>query len=133
MPPSFDESDVSDKPVGIRNLPQLTDQQVAGIREAYQQALEADLGVDDVVGAVVERLKAAGELDNTLIVFTSDNGFFYGEHRVAKGKVRLYEPSIRVPLIVRGPSVPKNLHLKQMPRTSTSLRRSSTRPARRPV
>jgi N-acetylglucosamine-6-sulfatase len=133
MPASFNEADVSDKPVGIRKLPQLTDQQVAGIREAYQQALEADLGVDDLVGAVVERLKTAGELDDTLIVFTSDNGFFYGEHRVAKGKVRLYEPSIRVPLIVRGPSVPKNLHLKQMPRTSTSLRRSSTRPARRPV
>jgi N-acetylglucosamine-6-sulfatase len=113
-PPSFNEADVSDKPAEIRNLPLLTDQQIAAIREAYQQALEADLGVDDMVAAIVARLKETGELGNTLIIFTSDNGFFYGEHRVAKGKVRLYEPSIRVPLVVRGPGVPKALHLKQM-------------------
>jgi arylsulfatase A-like enzyme len=113
-PPSFNEADVSDKPTAIRNLPPLTTQQIAGIREAYQQALEADLGVDDMVAAVVDRLKTAGELENTLIIFTSDNGFFYGEHRVARGKVLLYEPSIRVPLVVRGPGIPKGLHLKQM-------------------
>src|SRR5581483_2552461 len=113
-PPSFNEADVSDKPMGVRNLPLLTPAQIAGLREAYQQALEADLGVDDMVAAVVARLKAAGELDNTLIVFTSDNGFMYGEHRIPKGKVVLYEPSIRVPLVVRGPGVPKGVHLEQM-------------------
>jgi arylsulfatase A-like enzyme len=114
MPPSFNEADVSDKPSGIRNLPLLTDDQIAAIREAYQQALEADLGVDDMVAAVVTRLKAAGELDNTLIIFTADNGFMYGEHRVPNEKVLLYEPSIRVPLVIRGPGVPKGMRLKQM-------------------
>jgi N-acetylglucosamine-6-sulfatase len=114
MPPSFNEADVSDKPVGIRNRPALTDEQIAGLREAYQQALEADLGVDDLVAAVIARLRASGELANTLLVFTSDNGFFYGEHRVPQGKVLLYEPSIRVPLLIRGPGVPKGLHLTQL-------------------
>lgn len=113
-PPSFNEADVSDKPEGIRNRAPLGSEQIAGLREAYQQALEANLGVDDMVGAVVQRLRSVGELENTLIIYTSDNGFFYGEHRVPQGKVLLYEPSIRVPLIVRGPGVPRNLHLAQL-------------------
>ena len=47
-----------------------------------------------------------GELDNTLVVFTSDNGFFPGEHRVRSGKNRVYEEAIRVPLVMRGPGCP---------------------------
>jgi len=114
MPPSFNEADVSDKPVGIRNRALLSAQKIAGLREAYQQALEANLGVDDAVKSVVDTLRSTGELDNTLIAFTSDNGFFYGEHRVPAGKVLLYEPSIRVPLVVRGPGIPKGVHRKQL-------------------
>jgi hypothetical protein len=58
-------------------------------------------------------LAAIGELDNTYILFTSDNGFFHGEHRVPSGKVLLYEPSIRVPLVMRGPGIPANQHRSQ--------------------
>jgi N-acetylglucosamine-6-sulfatase len=112
--PSFNEADVSDKPVGIRNRPLLTPARIAAIREAYQQQLESLLAVDDGVKAIVDELQARGELDNTLLVFTDDNGFFFGQHRVPSGKVLLYEPSIRVPLLIRGPGVPKNRHLKQM-------------------
>jgi arylsulfatase A-like enzyme len=112
--PSFNEADVSDKPVGIRNRPVLTPQRIAAIREAYQQQLESLLSVDDGVKAIVDALQARGELANTLLVFTDDNGFFHGQHRVPSGKVLLYEPSIRVPLLMRGPGVPKNRHLKQM-------------------
>ena len=112
--PSFNEPDVSDKPLGIRNRPVLTPQRTAAIREAYQQQLESLLSVDDGVKAIVDALRARGELGNTLVVFTDDNGFFHGQHRVPSGKVLLYEPSIRVPLLMRGPGVPKNRHLKQM-------------------
>jgi N-acetylglucosamine-6-sulfatase len=112
--PSFNEADVSDKPVGIRNRPVLNQRKIAAIREAYQQQLESLLSVDDGVKAIVDALRAKGELDNTLLVFTDDNGFFHGQHRVPSGKVLLYEPSIRVPLLMRGPGVPKNKHLKQM-------------------
>ena len=76
--------------------------------------MESLLSVDDGVKAIIDALRAKGELDNTLVVFTDDNGFFHGQHRVPSGKVLLYEPSIRVPLLVRGPGVPKNRHLKQM-------------------
>jgi N-acetylglucosamine-6-sulfatase len=112
--PSFNEADVSDKPLGIRNRPALGPQRIAAIREAYQQQIESLLSVDDGVKAIIDALRARGELDNTLVVFTDDNGFFHGQHRVPSGKVLLYEPSIRVPLLVRGPGVPKNRHLKQM-------------------
>jgi N-acetylglucosamine-6-sulfatase len=107
MPPSFNEADVSDKPASIRNRPALRPGRIAGITENYRQRLESLLAVDEGVAAIVAALRAAGELDRTLIVFTSDNGFFHGEHRVPAGKVFVYEPSVRVPLVLRGPGVPR--------------------------
>jgi N-acetylglucosamine-6-sulfatase len=112
-PPGFNELNVSDKPIGIRNRPLLTPTRIRKIRENYQQRLESLLAVDQAVGRIVAALRRAGELDDTLIVFTSDNGFFHGEHRVPSGKVLLYEPSIRVPLIMRGPGIPAGLRLSQ--------------------
>ena len=112
-PPGFNEQNVSDKPIGIRNRPLLTPTRIRKIRENYQQRLESLLAVDQAVGRIVSALRRAGELDDTLIVFTSDNGFFHGEHRVPSGKVLLYEPSIRVPLIMRGPGIPAGLRLSQ--------------------
>jgi hypothetical protein len=88
--------------------------QVAQIRELYQQRLESLLAVDEGVERIVAQLQAVGELDDTLIVFTSDNGFFHGEHRIPNGKVLLYEPSIRVPLILRGPGIPRGRRLTQV-------------------
>jgi len=113
VPPSFNEADVSDKPTGIRNRPLLTPAKIGAIRENYQQRLESLLAVDEAVGQIVNRLAATGELDKTYIIFTSDNGFFHGEHRVPAGKVLLYEPSIRVPLIIRGPNIPAGQHRSQ--------------------
>ncbi len=109
-PPSFNEADVSDKPAAIRNRPLMGTARIAAVRENYQQRLESLLAVDDAVAQIVGALTVTGQLDNTYIIFTSDNGFFHGEHRVASGKVLLYEPSIRVPLIVRGPGIPHGKH-----------------------
>jgi N-acetylglucosamine-6-sulfatase len=106
-PPSFNEADVSDKPVGIRSSGSLGPARIAAITENYRQRLESLIAVDDAVGALVQTLRETGELDNTLIVFTSDNGFFHGEQRIPDGKLRVYEPSIKVPLIMRGPGVPR--------------------------
>jgi N-acetylglucosamine-6-sulfatase len=104
--PSFNEADVSDKPNGIRNLPRLGPAERAAILSNYRQQLETLLAVDDAVGRIVGALAESGDLERTLIVFTSDNGFFYGQHRVPEGKILPYEPAIRVPLIMRGPGVP---------------------------
>jgi N-acetylglucosamine-6-sulfatase len=113
-PASFNEVDISDKPLALQARPRFGPQRIAGIQEAYQQRLESLLSVDDAVASIVAQLRSVGELDNTLILFTSDNGFFAGEHRVATGKVLVYEPSIRVPLLMRGPGVPRAAKATQL-------------------
>ncbi len=112
-PPSFNEADVSDKPSQVRRRPLLDEQKITSITERYRLRLESLLAVDAAVGRIVEELDRSGELANTLIVFTSDNGFFHGEHRIPIGKVRLYEPATRVPLVARGPGIRAGLRLRQ--------------------
>ncbi|MBD0328722.1 MAG: sulfatase [Thermoleophilia bacterium] len=107
-PPSFNELDVSDKPPGVRRRPRLSRAHAADLRELYQQRLESLLAVDEAIARVVAELRRTRTLGRTLIVFTSDNGFMHGEHRIPQGKVVAYEPSARVPLILRGPGVPRN-------------------------
>jgi N-acetylglucosamine-6-sulfatase len=111
--PDFNEADVSDKPSNIKDLASLNPTAQASVDARYRARAEAVLGVDDLVQHVVDTLKQQGELKNTVLMFTSDNGFFHGEHRVPQGKVRLYEPSIRVPLEIRGPGMPKGVHRSQ--------------------
>src|SRR5262245_46420471 len=112
-PPSFDEEDVEDKPRAIRNKPRLDPTTIAALTSSYRQRLESLLAVDEGVGRVIATLRQAGVLDRTIVVFTSDNGYLEGEHRVADAKEQLYEPSIRVPLLMRGPGIPRGLHLAQ--------------------
>jgi N-acetylglucosamine-6-sulfatase len=104
--PAFDEADVSDKPLAIATRPPLGPEATAALWEAWRQRQEALQAVDEGVARIVRALRAAGELRDTLIVFTSDNGFMTGEHRLAAGKIVPYEPSIRVPLLMRGPGIP---------------------------
>ncbi|HKH42775.1 MAG TPA: sulfatase [Solirubrobacterales bacterium] len=111
--PSFNEANVSDKPSSIKSLTPMNQAQIDGVDARYRARAESLLGVDDLVQNVVSTLQASGELKNTVLIFTSDNGFFHGEHRVRNGKVRVYEPSIRVPLLIRGPGVPKGVHRRQ--------------------
>jgi arylsulfatase A-like enzyme len=66
-------------------------------------------GIDAVVGRVVAQLEQQGLLDNTVIIFTSDNGFFLGEWGLA-GKWLGYDESIRIPLIIADPRLPAGLH-----------------------
>jgi N-acetylglucosamine-6-sulfatase len=108
-PPSFDEADVSDKPQVVTARPRLDAATIAGIEENWRQELESLQAVDEAVAQIVGTLERTGELANTLIVYTSDNGFMHGEHRAKAEKVWLYEESSRVPLIMRGPGVPAGL------------------------
>ena len=105
-PPSFNEADVSDKPAPISGLPLLTASQIAAIDHEYRTRLQSLQAVDEAVEAIVNRLAALGRLENTYIIFTSDNGYHLGEHRLRNGKTQVYEEDIRVPLVVRGPKVP---------------------------
>jgi arylsulfatase A-like enzyme len=112
-PPSFNEADVSDKPAVIRNKPLLGAALVGQVTNAYRQRLESLLAVDDAVAQLYSTLQQTGELERTVIVFTSASGYFQGEHRVPQGQVLPYEPAIRVPLVIRGPGVPRDVHLHQ--------------------
>ncbi len=100
--PDFNEADVSDKP-GFRQIPALTSTQVANVDNAYRKSSEVVMALDDDIAAIIDELQATGVLDNTLVIFTSDNGVFFGEHRIATGKEHPFEPAVRVPLVVRGP------------------------------
>ena len=103
-PISFNEADVTDKPPWIQSLPTLTSNDIANIDLRHENRIESLQAVDDLVGAVVRTLgEKPGVLANTYIVFTSDNGFHHGEHRIQQGKARPYEESVRVPLVIRGP------------------------------
>jgi N-acetylglucosamine-6-sulfatase len=105
-PPSFQEADVSDKPPAIRKRPPLKPWQLWALEQTHRQRLASLVAVDEGVARIVAALRARGELSDTLLIFTSDNGFMLGEHRVLTGKILPYEPSIRVPLMMRGPGVP---------------------------
>lgn len=71
-----------------------------------RQRVEALSVVDESVKRTIDALAASGELEETLVVFTSDNGFFLGEQRMRNGKIYPHEPSLRVPLLMRGPGIP---------------------------
>jgi N-acetylglucosamine-6-sulfatase len=104
---SFNEADMSDKPRFLRRRThRLTPRQIAAIERDAHARRAALLAVDDGVARVVRALKQAGQLDNTYFIFTSDNGYMQGEHRVRSGKMLPYEPSTRVPLLISGPGIP---------------------------
>lgn len=99
-PPSYDEADVSDKPAYIEALPELAPEQETDIDRLRSDQYRSLLAVDEAVGDLVATLEETGRLSDTLIVFASDNGFAWGEHRWA-GKRVPYEESIRIPLVIR--------------------------------
>jgi arylsulfatase A-like enzyme len=99
-PPSYDEADVSDKPAYIANRAPRDAVARARVDEFRRSQYRSLLSLDRAVGTIVGALEENGRLANTLIVFTSDNGFLWGEHRW-DSKLVPYEESIRVPFIVR--------------------------------
>ncbi len=103
--PAFNEEDVSDKPSWLRNAPPLDPKRIADADARYRRRLQAMRAVVDLVAAVVQELTADGALSSTYLVFTSDNGYHFGEHRMHVGKNTEYETDLRVPLIVRGPGL----------------------------
>lgn len=98
----FNEDDVRDKPPWVQSHPKLTIADVAAATRQYRHRLEALRSVDDMVASLAAKLKATGTYENTAIVFTSDNGFLLGEHRIAE-KLVPYNNSLRVPLAIAAP------------------------------
>jgi arylsulfatase A-like enzyme len=103
--PAFNEADVSDKPFGIRNDPPLSEANLVKIEQLYRLRVQSVQAIDEMLPALFDALRESGQLENTYIFFTSDNGFHLGDHRQFIGKGSPYEEDIRVPFIVFGPGV----------------------------
>ena len=113
--PSFGEADISDKPVVIQEMANTGDEVDAGdANTLHLRRARTMLAVDEMVAALVEKLEQNGQLENTYIFFTSDNGFHIGEHQITAGKGLPYEEDIRVPLLVRGPGIAPGTVISQL-------------------
>jgi N-acetylglucosamine-6-sulfatase len=105
-PVGSNEKSIEDKPRFLRRLPRLGYGKLARIAERRRIRLAMLLSVDETVSAIAAALSDEGQLDNTYLIFTSDNGYFNGEHRIRQGKYLPHDPSSHVPLLIRGPGLP---------------------------
>ena len=91
----------------VREMPLLSDAVMKSNNDFYRLRLQTLQAVDELVRDTVQRLEKAGILDNTYIIYSTDNGFHIGHHRLLPGKRSAYEEDINIPMIIRGPGVPK--------------------------
>jgi N-acetylglucosamine-6-sulfatase len=113
-PPNYQEPDVSDKSPWLRATADIRAAEVVAWNPIDYRNRQGSLyALDDLVESLVNTLKANGQLDNTYVIFTSDNGYNLGAHRLIH-KMAPYEESIRVPLAIRGPAVPAGVKRSEM-------------------
>lgn len=99
-PESYNEADVSDKPAWVQSTKPMGPRVQSQLDDFRRRQYATLASVDDWVGSMVDELAADGELENTMIVYTSDNGYLWGEHRFSK-KDLPYEEATRVPSVIR--------------------------------
>lgn len=92
----------------MRQLHPISEETAALVDKYYQLRLEALKSIDLHVAEMVRKLQDTNQLNHTVILYTSDNGFQFGQHRLSMDKRHLYENDIRVPFCIRGPGIPVN-------------------------
>jgi arylsulfatase A-like enzyme len=102
---SWNQADVSNEPQWLSSRPLLDQSTIDYIDTLYRKRMQDMLGVADLVQTVITALTNSGQLNNTYIVFSSDNGFHLGQHRLPAGKETPFEEDIHVPLVIRGPGI----------------------------
>ncbi|KAH7141773.1 arylsulfatase [Dactylonectria macrodidyma] len=107
------------KPSWLRGLPSLNSSQIGEIDHLYQRRIEALQSVDDIIEDVVKMLEDKGVIDNTYIIYSTDQGYHLGTHRHV-GKLLSYVEDTNIPLIVRGPGVKKGI-VSHTPSTVTDF------------
>jgi arylsulfatase A-like enzyme len=115
--PAFNEANVSDKNSAVQATPPLDDTEIERVNRRWRCALASLREVDRNVARIVKRVREHRELKNTVFIFTSDNGFLFGEHRLSR-KGMPYEEAVRVPLLIRLPErvrrgAPEGLEIPQ--------------------
>lgn len=111
-PASHNEPDVSDKPTWVQNTNPLTPAQIADLDDTRIKQLEMLQAVDEAIGGsttygitgIMQHLRNLGIADNTIVIYFSDNGWHWGEHRY-RAKNKPYEESIRTPMFVYYPKL----------------------------
>ncbi|RCH77921.1 hypothetical protein CU098_000703, partial [Rhizopus stolonifer] len=105
--PNFNPDKQSKTASYWKHLEKLNSTLIEDFDEAYRNRLRALQAVDEIVGSVFEELAKSGELENTYVFYSADNGYHLGQHRAYPGKTTNLEEDINVPFIVRGPGVSK--------------------------
>jgi arylsulfatase A-like enzyme len=111
-PPSFDEADVSDKPAWVQNRSPITTGELAQIDAFRLKQLQSLNALDKAIDSLLTTLAEQQKLDNTFVLYISDNGFFWGEHRL-RGKNFVYEEAAHVPMALRYPALVKTPRLEE--------------------
>ncbi len=103
-PPSFDEADIADKPAHMQALEALGPEETEHLDDERRNHYRSLQAVDRAVARLLDALEDTGRLDDALVIYTSDNGVLWGEHRWHKKEVP-YEEAIRIPLVVRADAI----------------------------
>ncbi|MBL6962093.1 MAG: sulfatase-like hydrolase/transferase [Anaerolineales bacterium] len=115
FPPNFNEEDVSDKPNWIQEKePLLSDEAIHEINEFRNDQLLTLRSLDRNIERIINKLKEEELLDKTVIIFLSDNGKLWGEHRMAS-KNSFYEEASRVPFALRFPPLVPTPYVEEKP------------------
>lgn len=101
-PPSFNEPDISDKPAWLADQPFLTEEEIKELDTFRRNQILTLVSLDRMIAKVMEELEAQEMLDNTFVLFLSDNGKFWGEHRITS-KNGIYDEASKVPYAIRYP------------------------------
>jgi N-acetylglucosamine-6-sulfatase len=105
LSPAFNEADVFDKPPYIRVLPPLSSTEQTAVKNRWKKQVATLQSADRQIEAIRWDLERTGRLDETIVIFTSDNGLLMGEHRLEEKKSCVYNPCVRVPMVVRMPGI----------------------------
>jgi arylsulfatase A-like enzyme len=103
--PAFDAAPGPATPKWLTARPKLSDTDMALIDGSFRKRAQSVQAVDAMIGKLQQAVAAIGAADNTYFVFSSDNGYHMGEHRLMPGKMTAFDTDIHVPLIVTGPGV----------------------------
>ncbi|KAH9906935.1 arylsulfatase [Xylariomycetidae sp. FL2044] len=106
--PTDDEAH-SKKGGWVGTLPVMNESVIETADFAYRSRIQALQGVDEIIEDVIAMLEAKGILDETYVIYTSDNGYHIGQHRIPAGKALFYGEDTNLPFAVRGPGIPKNV------------------------
>src|SRR4051794_35901289 len=92
----------------------MTASQIAANDDEYRNRLRTLQSIDEAVLAIYRKVESLGQLSRTYFVFTSDNGYHLGQHRLTGGKETTYDEDLRMPLLIRGPGIPAGLNVSKL-------------------